>query len=91
MDIYTLKLSECKDTLVSLVPYLSKRRQKLFKSVLIEDSKLFSIASEAVLACALCLPLPCEYQTDKNGKPFISGQKRANFSVGCLSEHYCFH
>lgn len=80
IDVYILKLSECKDALISLIPYLSERRQKLFDSILIADSKLFNIASEILLAHALSLPLPCGYQTDKNGKPFISGQKCFNIS-----------
>lgn len=80
MDIYTLKVSECKDALISLIPHLSPRRQKLFKSILIADSKLLSVASEAILAYALSLPLPCQYQTDSNGKPYISGQKHFNVS-----------
>lgn len=80
IDIYTLKISECKDTLISLIPYLSQRRRKLYKSILIADSKLYNIASEILLAYSLSLPLPCEYQTDQNGKPFISGQKHFNIS-----------
>lgn len=80
IDIYTLKISECKENLMSLLPHLSARRQKLFESALIKDSKLFSIGSEILLAYALSLPLPCQYQTDKNGKPYISGQKKFNIS-----------
>ena len=79
-DIYFLKISECKDTLISLIPYLSLRRQRLYKSILISNSKLYNIASEILLAYALDLPLPCDYQTDQNGKPFISGQKHFNIS-----------
>lgn len=80
IDIYILKISECKDALISLVPYLSQRRRKLYDSVLIKDSKLLCIGSEALLAYALSLPLPCEYQADQNDKPFISGQKHFNLS-----------
>ena len=80
IDIYILKISECESALVSLVPYLSERRQKLFESVLIRESKLLSIGSEVLLAHALSLPLPCIYQTDKNDKPFIAGNKRFNIS-----------
>lgn len=80
IDIYILKTSECKDTLISLVPNLSPRRQKLYNGLLIKDSKLLNIGSEVLLAYALSLPLPCEYQTDKNDKPFISGQKYFNIS-----------
>ena len=80
IDIYILKISECKDNLISLVPYLSQRRQKLYDGILIKDSKLLTIGSEILLAYALSLPLPCEYQTDKSGKPYISGQKCFNIS-----------
>ena len=80
IDIYTLKISECKNALVSLVPHLSLRRQKLFESIMISESRLLSIGSEVLLAYALSLPLPCEYQTDQNDKPYISGQKHFNIS-----------
>ncbi len=80
IDIYTLKISECRDTLISLLPNLSSRRQKLFESALIKDSGLLGAASEVILAYALSLPLPCQYQTDKNGKPYISEQKHFNIS-----------
>ena len=80
IDVYILNLKECREALISLVPYVSIRRQRVFEHVLIENSKLYNIASEAILALALKLPLPCDYQTQSNGKPYIDAQKKFNIS-----------
>ena len=80
IDVYILNIKKCQEALISLIPYVSPRRQRVFERVLIENSKLFSIASEVILAHSLRLPLPCDYKTEDNGKPYIDGQKKFNIS-----------
>ncbi len=79
-DIYILNVSECENELISLLPFISEKRRQLAENLRHKKAALFTIASEAILARSLSLSLPCPYQTDQKGKPFISGCKHFNIS-----------
>ncbi len=79
-EIYILNVADCESELLSLLPYISEARQRTVNGLRHKKASLFSIASEAVLAHALSLPLPCEYMTDQNGKPYICGCHHFNIS-----------
>lgn len=78
--IYIVNVADCESELISLLPFISERRRHLAENLQHKKAALFSIASEAVLAHALSLPLPCEYITDQNGKPYICDCRHFNIS-----------
>lgn len=79
-DIFILNVLGCENELTSLLPYISVARQRTVNGLRHKKAALFSVASEAILAHALSLPLPCPYKTDQNGKPYISGCRHFNIS-----------
>lgn len=79
-DIYVLNIPECEGQLLRLLPRISEKRQELYRKSRAQKSRAFIIGSEVLLAHALSLPLPCQYQTSQNGKPFISGRRHFNIS-----------
>ncbi|MBQ8337921.1 MAG: 4'-phosphopantetheinyl transferase superfamily protein [Oscillospiraceae bacterium] len=78
--VYILNCKDFKPYLLSLQSRISDSRRQRALKMRKTDSLLLCIGAEICLSFALNLPLPLEYQTDGNGKPFIEGAPQFNLS-----------
>ncbi len=78
--VYILNCKDCEPYLLSLQSRISDRRRQRALKMRKKDSRLLCIGAEVCLSVALGLPLPLEYQTEENGKPFIEGAPQFNIS-----------
>lgn len=79
-NIYILNCTEFTDIVFSLENRISEERQKRSRCLRKESDRLLCIGAEICLAYSLALPLPLKYDTLKNGKPFIKGQRHFSIS-----------